>query len=314
MQVFNDLGLGRGVDATNSKPWINRSAFQVRFATPDNIVGTEEGNLYRSFLNEVDSSLHLQTSLSASIPANQLVSINIDAELSRNYSTSQKSEGAKVITRSIAFLSGFEANEDLPKKSNSKYLCFERRLLRWMWNEEEREFDEESDQLESILYTFTMRSDKALIHTCYKFIETFSITHYVHSLELGASYYHVISDKAYETKVSQNTKVTAKQVASVSAGVEGAFGGKSSHKKYTKIGHMNYTPLDSEDLLKSDSSSSKFMPAIQSPTVGRNTIEEAVVGIKLQPISSLIGNLRLRKALQNALQDYIHNQQNVKCT
>ena len=310
MHIFNDLGLGRGVDATNSKPWINRSAFQVRFPTPDNVVGTEEGNLYRSFLNEVDSSLHLQTSLSASIPANQLVSINVDAELSRNYSTSQKSEGAKVITRSIAFLSGFEANEDFSKESNSKDFCFERRLLKWMWNEEELEFDEESYNLESILMS---RNNKALIRTCFKFIDTFSITHYVHSLELGASYYHVISDKAYETKVSQNTKVTAKQVASVSAGVEGAFGGKSSHKKYTKIGHMNYISLDSEDLLKSDSSSSKFM-SIQSPTVGRNTMEEAVVSVKLQPISSLIGNSLLKKALQNALQDYIQKQQNVKCT
>ena len=314
MNIFNDLGLGRGVDATNSKPWINRSAFQVRFPTPDNVIGTEEGNLYRSFLNEVDSSLHLQTSLSASIPANQLVSINIDAELSRNFSTSQKSEGAKVITRSIAFLSEFEVNEDSSKESISKDFCFERRLLKWIWNEEELEFDEESDHLESILDFAFMWHDKALIRTCYKFIDTFSITHYVHSLELGASYYHVISDKAYETKVSQNTKVTAKEVASVSAGVEGAFGGKSSHKKYTKIGHMNYTPLDSEDLLKSDSSSSKFISAIQSPTVGRNTMEEAVVGIKLQPISSLIGNRQLRDALQNALQDYIHDQQNVKCT
>ena len=310
MQIFNDLGLGRGVDATNSKPWINRSAFQVRYATPDNVVGTEEGNLYRSFLNKVDSSLHLQASLSASIPANQLVSINVDAELSRNYSTNQKSEGAKVVTRSIAFLSGFEASEDISEES-SKYFCFERRLLKWMWNEVRYDFDEENDILEAILYR---EREKSLIHICYKFIETFSITHYVHSLELGASYYHVISDKTYETKASQNTKVRAKQVASVSAGVEGASGGKSSHKKYTRIGHMDYTPLDSEDLLKSDGSSSKFLSAIHSPTVGRNTMEEAVVGIKLQPISSLIGDPQLKKVLQNALQDYIHDQQNVKCT
>ena len=120
-----------------------------------------------------------------------------------------------------------------------------------------------------------------------------------------------MSDKAYETKVNQNTKVTAKQVVTISAGFEGAFGGKRSHKKYTRIRHMNYTPLDSEDLLRNDSSSSKFLSAIQSPTVERNTMEEAV---KSQPISSLIGNPILRKALQNALQDYIHNQQNVKCT
>lgn len=307
VHIFNDLGLGRGVDATNPKPWINRSAFQVQFATPHNVVGTEEGNLYRTFLNEVDSSLHLQTSLSASIPANQLVSISVDAELSRNYSTSQKSVGAKVVTRSISFLTGFKANEEYLTESNSKNSSFQMRLLKWILNVEE---DEENDDLESELFY----SDRILTRICYKFIKTFSITHYVHSLELGASYYHVMSDKAYETKVSQNTKVTAKQVASVSAGVEGVFGGKTSQKKYTRIGHMNYTPLNSEDLLKSDSSNSKFLSAIQSPTVRRNTMDEAVVGVKLQPISSLIGNPHLRKALQNALQDYIHDQQNVKCT
>jgi hypothetical protein len=303
VHIFNDLGLGRGVDATNSKPWINRSAFQVRFATPNNVIGTEEGNLYRSFLNEVDSSIHLQTNLSASIPANQFVSINVDAELSRDYSTSQKSEGAKVVTRSISFLSGFEANEDSTMVSNSNFFSFETRLLMWILNEDH--------PLESMLYSIY---DRRLSDLCCKFIKTFSITHYVHSLELGASYYHVMSEKVYKTKVSQNTKVTAKQVASVSAGVEGVFGGKKSHRKYTRIGHMNFTPLDSEDLFTSDSSISKFLSAIRSPTVGRNTMEEAVVGIKLQPISSLIGNPRLKKALQNAIQDYIHKRQNVKCT
>ena len=42
--------------------------------------------------------------------------------------------------------------------------------------------------------------------------------------------------------------------------------------------------------------------------------EAAEVGVKLQPISSLVdGNVGLRRELQNALQQYIHSKQKVKC-
>ena len=309
VHIFTDLGLGRGVDATNPKPWINRSSFQVREATQHNVVVTEEGNLYRSFHNEVESSLHLQTSLSASIPANQFVSISVDGELSRSYSTSQKSAGTKIVTRTISFNTGFEGLEDDQNVSTTK-ANFEERLLKWIWNEKGLGYVEDGKDLEIIYLIFRKdnKEDK-LAPFCYKFIKTFSITHYVHSLELGASYYQVMSDSVHETKVSQRTKVSTRQMASVSGGAEGMFGGRRFHKKHTKIGHMSSVSTDLEQL----NVDPNLLLKIQTPTVERNTTDEAVVGVKLQPISSLVKNPRLKSVLQSALQSYIQKQQNIKC-
>ena len=299
------------MDATNPKPWINRSSFQVRQATRRNVVGTEEGNLYRSFHNEVESSLHLQTSLSASIPVNQLVSISVDGELSRNYSTSQKSAGTKVVTRTISFLTGFEEFEDDQGGSTTTNAIFENRLLKWIWNEKGLGYDEDGSHLELIY--LILEEDDELKQYCYRFIKTSSITHYVHSLELGASYYQVTSDNTHETKVSQKTKVSAGQIATVSGGIESVFGGRRFHKKHTRIGHMSSVSLVSEEQLNAEHTNSNSLLRLQTPTVERNTRDEAVVGVKVEPISSLVKNPRLKKVLQEALKAYIDDQQNIKC-
>ena len=84
---FQDLGLGRGVDATNPTPWLNKRPLQIREVYYDDIIGTEEGNLYQGFMNEVESTQHFQTNLSASVPLSQLVNLGIDSKLSRSYRT-----------------------------------------------------------------------------------------------------------------------------------------------------------------------------------------------------------------------------------
>ena len=61
---------------------------------------------------------------------------------------------------------------------------------------------------------------------CYEFIKTYSVTHYVHSLELGASYYHVLSEKDYETKVSSKVSVAAGQAGGGAVSAQGKFTGR----------------------------------------------------------------------------------------
>ena len=305
IHIFTDLGLGRGVDATNPKPWINRSEFQVQEATQCNVIGTEEGNLYRSFHDEIASSLHLQTSLSASIPANQLVSISVDGELSRDYSTSQISFGAKIVTRTISFLTGFENNDD------ENFSNFEKRLIRWILNELGQVYHK--DEIRGFYLFIYLMKEEILKELCYNFIKTFSVTHYVHSLELGASCYQVVSNSVHQTKISHNTMVSAQAMAAVSGGVEGVFEGRRFQKKYSSIGHMNSTATNFEEQPKIEHTRSKILSRILSPTVERNTIDEAVVGIKVEPVSSLVKNPYLREILQNALQQYIQNQRKIKC-
>ena len=321
---FIDLGLGRGVDATNPTPWLNKSAFQVRTATTNNVIGTEEGNLFQSFVNEVESTQHLQTSLSASIPASQLVSIGMDSELSRGYSVSQKSVGRKIVTRTISFCAGFDDIGDsthLSADTSPDKETFENQLFMWIFNKLKEKYEFlDDDDIDPHHWMFVLLNQDELSDYCYKFVKTFSITHYVHSLELGASYYQVMSSKKYETKVSNKTKVTAGNMGGASVGTEGVFGGRKLQSKITMIGHMREEASDSgdasalHDLYKHGSTDSKFNSALKSLTVDRRTMDEAVVGVKLQPISSLVvKEVRLREALLVALQKFIQDHQNIKC-
>ena len=56
MEHFYNLGLGRGVDATNSLPWQNKRSFQVRSVKFEDIMGTEECGAYQNYTLTVASS------------------------------------------------------------------------------------------------------------------------------------------------------------------------------------------------------------------------------------------------------------------
>ena len=309
---FVDLGLGRGVDATEAKPWLNRSTFQVRQVTKSNILGTEEGDLIRGFVNEIESTQLLQANLRASVTASELVNIGVDSELSRKVSECQKSVGEKIITRTISFRTDFE-NVDEGKRVRTEQKIdegendvseqtFERLLKGWIdkRHEEDRKNEEyrypwEPRNKETSLLT----EDKIRVY-CSEFVEKYSITHYVHSLELGASYYFTLSEKEFEMKVK--SKISAASGAITS---EGGFRRKKLQEEATVIGRMTPLRKSQSDSPKSDT---------KDWTVCRGTTDEAVVGVKLQPITSLVQkSVILRRLLQHAVQKYIDDHQDVRC-
>ena len=163
LQRFEDLGLGRGINATDLTPWINKSSFQVREVTPRNIIGTDEGGTCVSYESEIHSTFTLQTELQASIAIPQSpITIGVDAEQSRSVSTSRRSVGRKVVNRTISFRADFD---DVPmRKSTEQYmqsspvategdgtdgassedapkLTFEERLCKWILNRIEADPD-----------------------------------------------------------------------------------------------------------------------------------------------------------------------------
>jgi hypothetical protein len=429
VKSFQDLGLGRGVDATNPTPWLNKRPLQIREVYYDDIIGTEEGNLYQGFVNEVESTQHFQTNLSASVPVNQLVNLGIDSELSRSYSVSQKSVGRKITTRTISFRAPFDkickisqgsddAQNGKQTKKESRAKPFEDRLKEWIGQqrgeEEEKkrlegeqeggeqngeiqkqgdtqdgpgeiqqqrdkqdgEIQQQRDKKDGEDGEIQQQGDKQggeiqkqgeqgkqgrkkggkkkvmikvdvddkttlqlhvtqeeCLDLCYKFVSTFSVTHYVHSLELGASYYRVMSLEEYSTKFSSKAKLGVGQLADIAIGNEKSFNAKKYKSQTTQVGRMNLKARKDEEGSKSKNDKSKENSAKDGDEgskngkggeedgdpkveeeVMRSSIAEAVVGVKLQPISSLIfGSVGLRIALQKALQLYIHNRQKVKC-
>ena len=111
-----DLGLGRGVDASDPSPWLHKSSFQVRNVTIDNIIGTEEGGLLQSYEREVSSVTRQQAEMKASVAVPQApVNLGMEGELSRSVSTTRKAIGKRVMNRTISFASQFD---DLPQSSS----------------------------------------------------------------------------------------------------------------------------------------------------------------------------------------------------
>ena len=115
-----DLGLGRGVDATNPRPWKYKSSFQVREISPTlaNIIGTDEGGAHQYYNEEISSvhSTQLQAKMSVEVPST-CVSLSIDGEYSRSTSKTRIAVGEKVVTRTISFRADFD---DLPLNSMTK--------------------------------------------------------------------------------------------------------------------------------------------------------------------------------------------------
>ena len=131
-----------------------------------------------------------------------------------------------------------------------------------------------SDPL-SVLWRFMYSSDeqetKKIIQDCYEFIKHFRITHYI---ELGAAEYRVFSETDFNSTIGADGVLAVEKIASLSA----------SHKRISRI-------------FKKASDVKAIGKISKEGTVGRGTHEEAVVGIRVQPLSTLVKFPFLKLAL-----------------
>ena len=335
-----DLGLGRGLDSTDPKPWYNKSAFQVRRVTAESVIGTEEGGSLQSYEYEVTSTSCHQMNLKAAVVVPQApVQVGIDAEASRNVATTRQAVGKKVINRSISFRSDFDdASYGAPmvspmvsdRKSSdcrshtdsdssvadtqSEYYTFEERISKWIIDRilyrQEREALKINDErrepkfklndakgrtdplsvLSHFIHISNEKERKLIIQDCSEFVAHFRITHYVSSIELGAAEYRVFSEREHTKRIGMGGTFGLEQVANLSVS-------ESSTWKRTK---------KASDLRKIGKFASEGH-------VGRGTHDEAVVGIKIQPISSLVKLPFLNLALRRAIIGYMDQQGNSTC-
>ena len=332
-----DLGLGRGLDSTDPKPWQNKSAFQVRRVTAESVIGTEEGGSLQSYERGVTCVTAHQTDLKASVAVPQSpMQIGIDAEQSRSVSSARRAVGKKVINRSISFRSDFDDmsfqgdaegidafywrcdpnSACSVANTQSEFYTFEERFSKWIINRilyrQELKAQEKvaagsdpgdpkfvldkstsgSDPLSVISHFIQISNEeerKQIIHDCYDFVTHFRITHYVSTIELGAAEYRVLSETEYTSRISAGGVYALEQLASLTIS-------HSSTWKRTK---------KASDL--------KRIGMISCDRVGRGTYDEAVVGIRIQPISSLVKLPYLNLALRKSLLHYMDQQRDASC-
>jgi hypothetical protein len=308
---MKDLGLGRGIDATNAKPWANKSAFQVRPVTAISVLGTEEGGAFQSFTREVLSVVSQQAKIKACIDVPKApVNIGVGAELSRSVSSTRKTVGKKVTTRSISFLGDFnnvpvltidsqplrDGAQPLPDAAAKDdavadvqhHSTFEQRLSGWIvWRILQQQELTAQDKaaggpvgepkfpiprkpfdpiqiLSDFVYSSNKKEKIDIIGYCYDFMKHFRITHYVSTIELGAMEYRVFSEDDFNSTFGSYGALGVEKVADLSL----------SQKRITRKFRM------ASDVRK--------IGKITNGKVRRGTHDEAVVGIKVQPIWTLV--------------------------
>ena len=348
IQRIIDLGLGRGVDATDRTPWKNKTSFQVRPVTIDNIIGTEEGGGEQSYEREITNASETRGQVRASITdPKATVTIGVEGTYTHSSSSRYKVIGTKVLNRTISFKAHCNDGDiKLPPGSDT----FETWLCKWILkNAEEVIYDDVpreeyipervrdhvqdeivqqkemadyeniraiqrdivnvparrkplpiarkkrvpiakiqpvvSSRHETVVQKVELHmTESKIAEICSKFISQYKVTHYVSSIQLGASGYEVITESRKGRKFGAGTHIGVQKIA---AGSASGSHSKNHHKKTTDVRKIGVIEL--KDGIA---------------TVKRGTHNEAVVGIQVRPISDLMSSQKLKEILQKALVRY----------
>ena len=322
---LENLGLGRGVDVTKPYPWQSKSSFQVRNIDKhecQNIIGTEESGQREYYEEEVESVLTQQfnTNLTIEEPSNSLV-IGIGAEHSRSFAETRKAVGHKVMTRTASFRS--DCMEDDFEEKLSEWIL-ERIETTQKWSLKQAAAEGGKDQgssKERLEKYFTevaqklakdfppearQSSDEAmekkafresweLLQACYDYMEQLGITHYVHTIKLGAAEYEVLTQETYDSKFTATPSFEVNKVAKAVVSANIGTGKNRIHRRkiINSIGKID----DSDP---------------ENPTVKREAPDEAVLEIELKPLHSLVRMRALHLALKWALKRYTKRRESRK--
>ena len=127
-----------------------------------------------------------------------------------------------------------------------------------------------------------------VVKYCTKFITQFHITHYVSSIQLGASGYELLAERKISRRLGLGSHVGVEKIAAGSLSTTHSRSHGSSASNVRRIGVIE---------LKNG-----------IPTVKRGSHQEAVVGIQVKPISDLIMTRELRTPLKKALLKYLRSE------
>ena len=316
IQRFIDLGLGRGVDAANRFPWENKSAFKVRAVLFDQLIGTEQGGILQTYQQEVTSITVQQGKLKASIAIpHSPVDVNLDAETSRSATNTRRITGRKLVTRTVSFALRFrdrivkdvqESPTAIPAfiRDDATEVTFEFRLANWILRRIGASIDPSAaadlEEVPDIPHPIkalkeyvekTSQGDDVLLSHCISFIREFRITHFVTSMDLGATEFQVYTEAEYVKKYGAGGGIGVSQIGNVSVS------GSTSSKTTTTTTDTKKIGLIGKD-----------------DSVKRGSLGEAVVGVKLLPVTSLIQEYDLlHRAMKTALLQYFKVEADTSC-
>ena len=136
-------------------------------------------------------------------------------------------------------------------------------------------------------------SINSLTDYCFTFVANRTVTHYVHSIELGACHYRTVTQEEYDTNFGASATIGEKGIAEIALKNTARFETRKFKSSVIEIGRFRKKDGDQGEI--------------------EGVEEEGVVGLKLQSISSLVVNsAELREAMEKAVEKYIRQKGDCK--
>jgi hypothetical protein len=320
------LGLGRGIDATNKSPWMNKSPFQIR-RIHNSIMETNEGNAVGSYQEEILSISDMDELFASSLnPPEAPVIIHVEADANRRVNYNRQAIGKKVVTRTIAFqtdteekyLDGESPNRtsirdvhailrdpsEVVYNTQNSALTFEERICYWLLHRiahkcyqigqrlEIRNDDSPAEQLTRLLHSTKslVKMEDEIKSGCKEIINALRVTHYITSIKLGAGEYRIMSDGEYHKQMARGGAFGLDMMAEASSNefTDLKQSKKEATKMQFKVSHMR-----------------KIGRINEENKVEQGSPDEVVLMVKVQPITRLIRIPTVKRAMKVALEAYM---------
>ena len=188
LKALQELGLGVAIDITAKHPWERKSTFQVKEVTFKELIVINESNKYRKSKEQVETYTTIQADLESGFrpDATKPIQVTIAADAHRSSSRSKTIDSKTILTRTIAF----HARDPSTREENLE--DFEKKLKEWLEKQG------------------CSKYDKRTVTLCIQYLnELGGVTHYVSSITLGATKYHVSLNSTLFTSLSASSEIKA---------------------------------------------------------------------------------------------------------
>lgn len=279
---LQDFGLGRGVNGTDPQPWVNKSTLQIRDIIREDLRIKSSSTdppqrIFKTNLigtNEGGVAQHFVQEVTnikdqkAKLDSSITVPNSpVSVGVGAEFSRSLSTTQKSIGRRTINRTVSFTMNyNDAGQEQLSRLIVDS---ADWI----EKDFTSSCvDMLKGLEISAVEKLFKGFVHR-------YRVTHYVSSISLGASKFTVQSESAYNKGASVSGEIGVQQVAQAKVSASYVENMIKKSKNVQRIGKL------SED--------------------GR-VEKEAVVDVKMEPISSLFQSEVFRMAMQSILKEFFH--------
>ena len=141
--------------------------------------------------------------------------------------------------------------------------------------------DSSTAKLANFLYKCSEKTHESIVNDCHSFIKQTGVTHYIHSIKLGAKRFRVLTKSELAKKVGAQGKVGMEKIAKSSVSHTSTWSKKTCSLNVKEIGK------------------------ITDGQVNRGVGDEAVISFKVMPIHILIRSHHVNEAMKKALRNYM---------